>query len=209
MHYTRIAGMGVSIFALSTALAFQGAAPITGQWMIERRSGDGTIQLTLSGSNGSSGHFSHSSDISLDQLRGLTREQMGAPSASVRFEIMRDAGTLQCEGNFKNGTGAGLFTFALNAKYTTDMKAQGYDSLPPQTVFQMAVHNVTVAYVRGLRELGMKSVSTDQLMAMSIHGVAIEYIREMKSLGYGELTPDNLVAYLKRVKSDDSPEVSR
>lgn len=195
MDYRKAFAIGVFCCCLgAAALAFQNASPITGQWMIDGRPMDGKIELTLRGNSGEHGHFSSSSMLPLDQLRGLSREQMDSAGTNVRFEIARDAGTLACEGYFKNGNGSGAFTFSPNPRFVSEMQSLGYDGLSTDKVFAMAVHDVTLAYVHDLRGLGLDRVSSDQLIAMRIHGVEIEYIREMKALGYGELSPDNLVA---------------
>lgn len=71
-HWKAIA-IAVFCCSLLTAHAFQDAAPVTGQWLIDGRPVDGRIQLTLQGNRGSSGHFSSASTLPLDQLRGLAQ----------------------------------------------------------------------------------------------------------------------------------------
>jgi len=195
MRYWKVVATGVSCCCLlAVALAVQNAPPVTGQWMIDGRVVEGKVELTLRGNRGEHGHFNSSSMLPLEQVRGLSYELMNSAGANVRFEIARDAGTLTCEGYFKDGNGAGAFTFSANPRFVSEMQSLGYAGLSTDMVFSMAVHDVTLAYVRDLRALGIERVSSDQLIAMVIHGVAIEYIREMQALGYNELSPDNLVA---------------
>jgi hypothetical protein len=195
MSYRKVIVIGVFCCCLgAAALAFQNASPLTGQWMIDGRVIDGKVELMLRGTRGERGHFSSSSMLPLDQLRGISYELMNSAGTNVRFEIARDAGTLVCDGYFKNGNGSGAFNFSPNSRFVSEMQSLGYDGLSTDRVFAMAIHDVTLAYVRDLRGLGFDRVSSDQLIAMRIHGVAIEYIREMKALGYDGLSPDNLVA---------------
>ncbi len=194
MRCWKVIATGVSCCCLlAVALAVQNDSPITGQWMIDGSVVDGKVELTLRGSRGERGHFSSSSMLPLEQLRGLSHELMNSAGANVRFEIARDAGTLVCEGYFKNGNGAGAFTFSPNSRFVSEMQSLGYAGLSTDKVFSMAVHDVTLAYAHDLRALGIDPVS-DQLIAMRIHGVAIEYIKAMQALGYDELSPDNLIA---------------
>lgn len=194
MGHCKILAIAVFACSLAAASAFQNAATIAGQWLIDARPGDGRIQLTLQGNRGTSGHFSSSSTLPLDQLRGLSRAQMDSAGSNVKFEIDRDAGTLACEGYFKNGSGSGAFTFMPNPGFISAMQSLGYDGLSPEKVFAMALHDVTLSYARDLRALGFDRVTPDQLIALRIHGVAIEFVKAMKSLRYDDLSPDNLVA---------------
>lgn len=198
--------IAISVFcgSLLTAAA-QTASPINGLWTILGPPTDGKVQLTLE-SNGRSGHFHSSSSAPLDQLRGLTRAQLDAPAAAVRFELARDAGTFHFEGNFKNGNGSGDFTFSPNAGFASELQSLGYGSVPADKAFAMAVHDVRLSFARDLRSLGIGPVSSDQLIAMRIHGVSAEFARELKELGY-TASPDQMVAL--RIHGADAPFVKQ
>ena len=206
---TRITLLALS--ALTLAYALPAEEIITGQWIIDPSHTDqapagGKVQLTLHRFSERS-QMTSSSALPLEQLRGLSRQQMESPAgATVHFEIAREAGTLGCEGYFRSGNGAGAFTFSPNANFVAEMRSLGYNGLPVETVFSMAVHDVKTAYVRDLRSLGAAPGSSDDLISMSIHNVSIDYIRELKNLGLRELTADHLVSM--RIH-DVSPEFVR
>jgi hypothetical protein len=177
---TRITLLAFS--ALTLAYALSAEEIITGQWMIDPPI-EGKVLLTLHRSSGHS-QMTSSSGLPLEQLRGLSRQQMeSSAGATVHFEIAREAGSLGCEGYFRSGNGAGAFTFSPNANFVSEMRSLGYQNLPVETVFSMAVHDVKTAYVRELRSLGVAPGSSDELISMSIHNVTIDYIRELKNLG--------------------------
>jgi len=183
------------IFAAALSIPWLLAAEeaVTGRWMIDGSPLPDRVQLTLHWSRGSGGS-TNSFPIPITQLRGLDRRQMDSPEgATLRFEIARDAGTLACEGYFKHGNGAGVFTFSPDATFVSDMRGLGYSGLSQEQIFSMAVHDVSRAYVRGLRSLELSNVPADELIAMRIHNVTLEYIRELQSLGYAKLEPDQLV----------------
>src|SRR3984893_436429 len=194
---TRITLLALS--ALMLAYVLPAEETITGQWIIDQSAIDqlprgGKVQLTLHRSSGRS-QMTSSSALPLEQLRGLSRQQMESPTgATVHFEIAREAGTLGCEGYFRSGNGAGAFTFSPNANFVSEMRSLGYHSLAMETVFAMAVHDVKTAYVRDLRSLSVAPGSSDELISMSIHNVTIDYICELKNLGLHELTADHLVS---------------
>lgn len=177
---TRVALLALSALTLA---ALPAEETITGQWIIDPAPVADKIQLTLHRASSGS-RMTSSSPLPLDQLRGLSRQQMDSTAgANVRFEIAREAGTLGCEGYFRAGNGAGAFTFSQNSKFLSEMRSLGYSGLSAETVFSMAVHDLKTAYVRDLKSLGAAPGSSDELISMSIHNVTIEYIREAKNLG--------------------------
>jgi hypothetical protein len=129
---TRITLLALS--ALTLAYAVPSDETITGQWIIDQSQTDqapagGKVQLTLHRSSDHS-QMTSSSALPLDQLRGLSGQQMESPSGgTVHFEIAREAGTLGCEGYFRSGNGAGAFTFSPNAKFVSEMRSLGYNGL--------------------------------------------------------------------------------
>ena len=95
--------------APAPALSAQLSVPSGGQWMIEPADHAGKIQLNIRYGEGR-----HSSnwgrDVPLSDLVGLSRADMGGSGATVHFKIVRSAGTLDCEGWFRGGSGSGHFT---------------------------------------------------------------------------------------------------
>ena len=69
--------------------------------------------------------------------------------------MRREAGTLAFEGSFRDGRGAGLFTFAPRAAYTAEMRSLGFnDDLDLWRRYQLAVHDVGPRYIRDLKTEG-------------------------------------------------------
>ncbi|MGA9997112.1 MAG: hypothetical protein WBP93_16965, partial [Pyrinomonadaceae bacterium] len=176
-----------------TASSAQGA--ITGQWLIETQPNSDKVYFSISRRNENGGMHDSSSDVSPDKFRGLTREQMmSGGGVNVRFEMVRDAGTITCEGWFKNGKGSGHWTFAPSGAFLGEMQRMGYQQLSSEDLFAMAVHDVTVAFIEELRALGYERPPKDDLIAMRIHGVASKFIIDLKAMGYDRVPVDDLVA---------------
>lgn len=181
-------------YCVLAALSARAAESLTGRWMIDTIPGVDQVQLTLHRGDGRWNSTS-SSSIGLANLRGVTRAQIDSNTGqTARFEIVRDAGTLSCEGYFKSGNGAGAFSFTENASFVAEMRSLGYDGLSSETLFSMAVHDIGPKYVRELHALGLDRLSTDQLISMRIHNASPEYIRALRDLGYTSLDADQLVA---------------
>ena len=151
------------------------------------------VQLQLQIQRGESGHWNSSFPLPLDELKGLSAAQLEAPQAEVRFELLRDAGTLAFEGRFQQGDGAGHFRFAPSAEYVESMRRMGYQGLDEEKVFSLAVHDVSRTLIHELAGLGYERVALDDLIKMRIHGASPELIRELKTLGYEKLAVDDLV----------------
>ncbi len=190
---TYIAVSGVAAASLILVAFAQESAPISGQWIIDDIGVPDQVQLTLH-RNSKSGDSTNSSGYPVKGFVGLCRAQMDSPEGTlVRFQVVRDAGMLDCDGYFKRGNGAGTFKFSSDSAFVADMRALGYGGLDSEMLFSMAAHDVSRQYVRGLRSHGVAPALADELISMRIHSVSIEYIQDLESLGYSNLKPDELV----------------
>jgi len=108
--------------------------PITGQWTLELLPRDG-VQFTIHRSWEGHNEYSSSSNFDLGDFRGLTRSQIEA-GGPAKFEMLRDAGTLACEGTFRNGGGGGTFQFSPDPQYVSSMRSLGYDGLSCERLFE-------------------------------------------------------------------------
>ena len=175
--------------------------PLTGVWTAERSrwkvAGEGTahiVQLGLRRRGGGRGNWNSAFPVPLTELRGLSAAQIDGPRSEVRFELMRDAGTLTFEGRFQEGEGAGHFAFAPSAEFLAAMRQAGYGNVDGEKAFSLAVHDVSRAFIRDLGALGYERLTLDQLVSLRIHGASPQFIRDLKALGYSGLTVDQLVS---------------
>jgi hypothetical protein len=188
---TRIA-IGVAAAGILCTAVAQNGSSIAGQWTIGGSTVQDKAQLTIT-RNSANHNMNSSSPVALSDLRGLTQAQLGSTGSNVRFEIARDAGTLRFEGFVRSGGGGGTFVFSPNADFARQMGSLGYSDLNDEQVFTMAVHDISLAYVRDLHALGVRPESSGQLVTMRIHNVTPEYVRDFQGLGYTNLTPEKLV----------------
>src|SRR5580765_1168368 len=102
---------------------------ITGEWKAdtrsEKREKDGKIQLSFERNKGENHHNQFGSSFAYEDLQGLTREQ--TQNGKVSFRLVREAGTIECEGTFVSGKGSGTFRFTPDSGYLSAMKARGFD----------------------------------------------------------------------------------
>jgi hypothetical protein len=112
----------------------------------------------------------------------------------VRFELPRDAGTFHFQGRFEGRQGTGFFTFEGNPTYVRQMGAMGYQVWDSR-LMELALHDVSLDFVRQMRELGYGKASLDRLVEFRIHGVTPEFVRGMVNAGYRDLPAERLVEF--------------
>lgn len=134
--------------------------------------------------------------LSAAQIRSAT-------SVPVHFEVRREAGVATFDGTFKNGDGAGQYTFVPAANYLATIRALGVDTKPDrhgrheddeeEQLFAYALHDVSTAFIRSMVAEGYR-VSLDDYLSMRIFNVNPELVRELRALGYKDISADDLVA---------------
>jgi len=138
------------------------------QWLIEFRTDESKVMLTMQyRRERENGKFSHSSTgfgIALDQLSGLSRDQMlSAAGNVVRFQLKRDAGTFSFEGWFKEGNGSGHFTFTPNSSFAAELGRLGFGKSDDEQLQALAMSDVGMAYLNELKAQGYDTTTVDQL----------------------------------------------
>jgi hypothetical protein len=192
----------ITLFLLVLHIATGGAqAPasdVHGTWTAEIHSGKVNLQTRTAAppdSNRSgdwTGEWSMGQTMPVDDLSGLANSDTFT-LAGAKFELRREAGSFAFEGSFRDGRGAGLFTFAPRAAYTAEMKSLGYnDDLPVWRRYQLAIHDVGPKYIRDLKSEGYDKLTLDQVQRAKTHGVTIDYIRDLKGQGFKVATIEDL-----------------
>lgn len=135
-------------------------------------------------------------------LKGLSREQ-SLSSGAVKFSLVREAGTIDCEGTFQNGKGSGTFVFTGNQGFLDAMKSRGFDFEKSRAkydgedtenrLFAATTLNVTTALADDLLSANFGKLETEDLFKAAIFKVDSRFMREMKDSGFPNLTFEDLV----------------
>lgn len=166
---------------------------ITGDWTAKVKQTDRGSVLWLSMNRNTDvrrGRFQMSRDFPLQDFTGLNPNA----NSNVQFTLQREAGTVLFDGLFKDGRGVGDFKFTPNGGFVSTMRNLGYDDLPVEKLFVMAVHDVSTRFINELKSLGYDKIPVDKLIAMRIHGVDGDFIRRMQAIGYRDIPADKLIA---------------
>ena len=193
---------------------------ITGEWTADTRSEkqekDGKIQLSFERNKGANHHNQFGSSFAYEDLQGLTREQ--AQNGKVSFRLVREAGTIECEGTFVNGKGSGTFRFTPDSGYLGAMKSRGFDFEKAtgkggegveDKQLSAAMLNVTTALADDLKSVGFGDLDVEDLFKAAIFKIDSKFMAEMKATGFPDLKMEDLVKarifkidadYVKQVK---------
>lgn len=136
-------------------------------------------------------------------IDGLTRSQVDS-GGPVSFRIVREAGTIEAQGNFANGVGSGTFRFVPNMRFVSDMKARGFDFeksrndskhhlTTEERLFSAATIGVTVALADDLRSANFGDLDVDDLYKAAIFKIDGKFMAEMKATGFPNLDMEDLV----------------
>ena len=191
----------VLVIAAGSFLATAQSA-LTGTWeaSVKEKSPD-KIQLSLERKT-EHGKNQNGSSYSLSELQGLSREQLS--NGRVSFRLVRDAGTIECEGTFVNGKGSGTFTFVPNRGYADAMRSRGFDiekgwkdddhdSSLEERLMTAAMLNVTVALADDLRSANFPNLDFGDLFKAAIFKIDGKFMSEMRATGFPNLGMEELV----------------
>jgi hypothetical protein len=192
---------------------------MTGEWTASLQDDSAKINLNFERrtEKGSRNQMGQTYDFA--ELQGLSREQVsnGGP---VRFSLVREAGTIECEGSFKDGKGSGTFRFTGNQSFVSAMKSRRFDFEEGSTsfngrhaddrLFAATTLNITTALADDLSSAGFGKLRVDDLFKAAIFKVDSRFMREMKASGFADLGMEELVkARIFKVDADFVREVSQ
>lgn len=184
----------VSLFAAVSAMA-----AVEGAWtasLDEKRPDRMYFNITRGRSH------QNGSTMPIASFSGLTAAQISAATMTlVNFDMRREAGNLSFEGTFRNGKGAGQFTFAPNRGTIDALRGLGIELTldrrhlrdEEDSLFTLALHDVSTSFIKTMIAEGYR-VSLQDYLSMRIFDITPEYVREMRSLGFRNITNDELVS---------------
>ena len=196
-------------------------ATVTGDWKADIRSEKtDKIQLSFERRTEKGGKSQMGQSYDFSDLQGLSREQAKGNGA-VNFRLVREAGTIECEGKFENGKGEGTFRFTANQQFVSAMKSRGFDFESSSSarkhsdnvedrLFAAATLNVTTALADDLLSADFGKIDTEDLFKAAIFKVDSKFMREMKASGFSNLTFEDLVkARIFKIDADFVRQVAQ
>lgn len=174
---------------------------MTGEWTAKTKADKpDTIHISFVRRTENEGRNQHGATLAFADLQGLTREQ--ARNGQVSFRLAREAGTIECEGSFTDGKGAGTYRFTPNYGFSDAMRTRGFDFAKPSKhgkveledrLFAATTLNVTTSFAGELRSANFGELTVDDLFAAVIFRITPQFMSEMKATGFPDLSFDDLI----------------
>jgi hypothetical protein len=190
----------IAVAALLIAVAAAASAEdIRGAWTADATDGvAGSLHMQLNRR-----HNNFGTTMNLSAFEGLSQAQVNAAAQTpVHFAMRREAGTVDFEGTFKAGLGAGQFAFTANPAYLETVRNLGVSVEAKKTrhlgkpaeerLMMLALNDVSTNYIRSMMAEGYR-VSLDEYLSFRIFDVTPELVRELRQLGYRDIPADELV----------------
>jgi hypothetical protein len=177
---------------------------LTGEWKADAKSEKHPekIYLSFSRKTEKGGMNQHGSTFEYADLQGLSRDQ-ALGSSAVRFSLVREAGTIECEGKFDGtGKGYGTFRFTGNSQFISAMKSRGFDfegdamkkgNDMENRLFAAATLNLTTAFTDDLLSANFGKLTVDDLFKAVIFKITPQFMAEMKASGFPNMGMEELV----------------
>jgi hypothetical protein len=194
---------------------------LTGEWRASTKNKElDKIHLSFERLSDGGGRNQMGSSYEYAELRGLSREEV-LRGGAVRFSLVREAGTIECEGSFQNGRGAGTFRFTGNQNFAAAMRNRGFDFDKSSSarddgrdfadrLFTAAALNVTTALADDLLSADFGRLGVEDLFKAAIFKVDAKFMREMKASGFPNLGMEDLVkARIFKIDADFVGQTAR
>lgn len=185
---------------------------ITGTWTADTRSGKNDtedrskIHLSFERRRDGNHRSQNGSTYEYKELSGLTRDQ-ALGEGSVTFRLVRDAGTLECEGNFSAGRGSGTFRFTPDMNFVSMMRSKGFDfeasdrrgndwddrETLSDRLLTAAMLNVRTSLADDLNSANFGKLDVGDLYKAAIFKIDGKFMAEMKATGFPNMTMEDLV----------------
>ncbi|HEX8232578.1 MAG TPA: hypothetical protein VF559_04425 [Caulobacteraceae bacterium] len=146
---------------------------------------DAKVQFGISYRHAGHGFSQSSRPVPAAELRGLSPVQLASPSgAPVNFQVIRDAGRLDCQGVARANSALGDCRFTPNAGFAAQLQSRGIGRPGNGELFTLALEDVGLAYIDELQRQGYRRPTVAELVQAGQHDAGLGYVRAMDRAGY-------------------------
>ena len=167
--------LGLGLLLLPTAVLAQTQS----YRFTAREASNGQIDLTLQRNSNSR----NTRGWNREALQGLAATPFAA-GAPVRFRIVREAGTLSCEGSGSGSRGEGECRFERAASYFDGLRQRGVSVSRDWDAMQLAWFEVPLALLDELKRQGYETPEVEELIGAGVFKIDVAWLREIDAAGY-------------------------
>jgi beta-lactamase regulating signal transducer with metallopeptidase domain len=183
----------------------------TAEWTLERSRSSSSNPLRLSfGLRNDGSNWTEQTDVGLSSLRDFSFAMLER-DGPVKFEYVREAGELLCEGAARGGRAHGTFTVKPNTEFVSALEKMGYAAPDDRDVVFLMMSDVTLQFAREIKTTGLELTAGD-LAELRSHDVTADYIRQARQAGLNQFTAEDFCelrthgvepVYLQRIVAAD------
>ena len=217
---SRVAAAAPQLVAeVSPALAQPGAASAATpgdddktwrhEWKLTREgSSSSQVQLSLMNRGDNGSNWMNTEGVALSSLNGFSLSALDH-DGPVKFEYVRKAGRILCEGTVAGGQASGPFTVVVDPSFVAALEKMGYSAPHDDEAFSLVLSDVTLSYAQAVRDTGLTS-SIGDLVELENHGVGADYVRAVRQEGFTDYSAEQISRlrdhgvdpkYLKAIKA--------
>ena len=189
---------GVCIWAALATLTLTGAALAQTAGHCSIAAGHWDDKLEFSYDRGDCGELRHchegDSDMPWSRWNGIAPADLQHEGASLDARMSAEAGEMRCLGKVHDGELLGSYSFAPSAEFARRMEAMGFDDQTPDRLQGYAFLEVTIAWVKELKDAHVTDMTAEKLMGLRALKVDAAYVRAMAAAGYPELSAERLTS---------------
>jgi hypothetical protein len=135
---------------------------------------------------------SSNSDMLWSKWTGITPQDLQRDGANVDARMKAESGEMRCVGAIHSSALEGQFSFTPDEQFRKRMEAMGFTNLTIDHMQGYAMLDVTIEWVKGMKDAGVKGMTTENLMGLRALKVDPHYVQAMATAGYPELEADKL-----------------
>jgi len=128
-------------------------------------------------------------------FKGLSIEQLRTPGTALRFQIIRQEGTLTCTGHSAANVASGDFTYVLDQNFgaTIERRGAGRPTERMQLEWLMADADV-YGLIDAASEFGFSTPKVGAINTAVIHGVTADFLKGLRGAGIHPSSFDEAIA---------------
>lgn len=160
-------------------------------WKLTRHdSSSNKVELSLISRDDAGNDRMNTEEVPLSSLAGFSLSMLDH-DGPVKFEYVRDAGRIVCEGRVAGDRASGPFTVVLNPTFVSALEKMGYAAPHDEEAFSLVTSDVTLGYAQAVKETGLTSSLSD-LVELRDHGVTSDYVRAVRQEGFTDLSASDI-----------------
>jgi hypothetical protein len=159
-----------------------------GKWKVKKTNGKIDLSMRIINKR-EFGDWHFSSSFHASDFLGFAWGKKGT------FRMVREAGTLEFEGELSENSGSGSFIFRPDSAFVLFLEEKGFDGVQNKDLLNLCLNDISREYIDDLFTLGYGDISLSKLISFAIHDVSIDFIQGIHDIGFKNISPSDLISF--------------